>query len=142
VRFPVVWPAMLSLSLGLGLAAAAVAEPPAVAQDEIDYLLTTMGASGCEFYRNGSWHGAKAAEAHIRAKYTMGAARNHIGTAEDFIDQAATKSSLTGLAYAVRCGQSPAISTNSWLHELLAQYRIARTPGALRAGRSAPNVQP
>jgi len=135
--------ALLGLSLCLArVPAVYAAQASQNTQDEISYLLTMLGKSGCEFYRNGSWYEAKAAEAHIRAKYSLLAARNHIGTAEDFIDQAATRSSMTGLPYAVRCGQSPAISTSSWLHQLLAQYRDAHASGALRAGRSAPDVQP
>jgi hypothetical protein len=106
--------------------------------DEIDYLLSSLGASGCEFYRNGSWYGAQAAEAHLRYKYTRLVAHGRIGTAEDFIDQAATTSSMSGEAYAVRCGQSPAISSSSWLYELLGRYRGTRKAGAPHAGRGAP----
>jgi Family of unknown function (DUF5329) len=134
--------ALLSLSLGLGLAPATVAEPPTLAQDEINYLLATLGASGCEFYRNGSWYDAHTAEAHLRDKYARLATIDYIETAEAFIDQVATRSSLSGRAYAVRCGQLPGISSSGWLYELLARYRVEHVPGAPRAGRGAPMLQP
>jgi Family of unknown function (DUF5329) len=132
---------LLGLLLGLAQIPAACADPATPAQDEVNYLLTTMGESGCEFYRNGSWYNARAAEAHLRAKYSRFASGNQAGTAEEFIDHAATTSSLSGLAYAVRCGTSPTISSNSWLHELLAHYRAGRTPGAPRIDRGAPAMQ-
>ena len=126
--------------LGLGLARVPVAfgQPPASAVDEISYLLTSLGASGCEFYRNGSWYDARAAEAHLRYKYARLVAADRISTAEDFIDQAATTSSLSGKAYFVRCGQSPAINSSSWLYGLLKRYRDTRASGAPHAGRGAP----
>jgi hypothetical protein len=133
---------LLGLSLSLARTPAAPAEPATLAQDEINYLLTTLAGSGCEFYRNGSWHDARAAEAHLRTKYARWASGSHNGTADEFIDQAATRSSLSGLAYGVRCGLSPVISSSSWLYALLARYRAARTPGAPRAGRGAPTMQP
>src|SRR6185369_14376451 len=34
----------------------ALAETPAAVKAEIDHLLTFVGNSGCEFYRNGSWY--------------------------------------------------------------------------------------
>jgi hypothetical protein len=133
---------VLGLSLSLARMPAAHADPPALANEEVSFLLTTMGGSGCQFYRNGSWYDARAAEAHLRAKYARLAAGTRSVTADVFIDQAATRSSLTGLAYGVRCGQSPVISSNSWLHDLLTHYRAARTPGAPPGGRGAPIVQP
>ena len=134
--------ALLGLSLNLARSPAAAGQPSALALNEIHYLLTTLGASGCEFYRNGSWYDAPTAEAHLRDKYARLVAHDRVGTAEDFIDRAATKSGLSGKAYAVRCGQSPAISSTAWLYELLAHYRGTRMPGAPRDGRGAPAVQP
>ena len=138
MRLRVLGLALMGLSLGLARAPVALGQPPASAVDEISYLLTSLGASGCEFYRNGSWYGAQAAQAHLRYKYARLLAHDRIGTAEDFIDQAATTSSLSGEAYAVRCGQSPAISSSRWLYGLLGRYRDTRKSGAPRAGRGAP----
>jgi hypothetical protein len=109
---------------------------------EISYLLTSMGASGCEFYRNGSWHDAQTAQAHLQGKYATLVSMDRIKTAEDFIDQAATRSSLTGKAYAVRCGQDAPVSSSSWLYGLLSRYREAAKPGAPPVGRGAPGIRP
>jgi hypothetical protein len=97
--------------------------PPALAQAEIQYLLTYVGKSDCQFFRNGSWHDAKSAQAHIRYKYERLAASDQITTAEDFIDKAATKSSISGQPYQVKCIGSDAMSTNQWLRAVLAQHR-------------------
>jgi hypothetical protein len=138
--------AMLGLSMG-GAAvpqasgqapAPSSAQAPAVA--EISYLLTSMGASGCEFYRNGSWYDSRTAQAHLQDKYDRLLAMDRIRTAEDFIEQAATRSSMSGKAYAVRCGQEASVSSSSWLYGLLLRYREAAKAGAPRDERGAPGI--
>ena len=101
------------------------AAPPVIAQTEINYLLGLIERSGCMFYRNGSWYDARHAQAHLRSKYDALAAMGRIATAEDFIEQAATKSSLSGEAYAIRCTSDPAVTTDQWLRDALARYRHA-----------------
>jgi 2,4-dienoyl-CoA reductase-like NADH-dependent reductase (Old Yellow Enzyme family) len=101
------------------------AAPPVIAQTEISYLLGFIERSGCMFYRNGSWYDATQAQAHLRSKYDTLAAMGRILTAEDFIEQAATKSSLSGEAYAIRCNSGPAVSTDQWLRDALARFRHA-----------------
>jgi len=140
--------AILGLSLGVALDASASGQPPALSPApapvvaEISYLLTSMGASGCEFYRNGSWYDSQTAQAHLQGKYVRLLARDRIKTAEDFIDQAATRSSLSGEAYAVRCGQETSISSSRWLYGLLSRYRDATKPGAPRDKGEAPGIRP
>ena len=109
----------------LSYGAFAHAAPPAIAQTEINYLLGFIERSGCMFYRNGSWYDARQAQAHLRSKYDALAAMGRIVTAEDFIEQAATKSSLSGEAYAIRCNSDPAVTTHQWLRDALARYRLA-----------------
>jgi hypothetical protein len=121
------------LILGLVLAlsggcTAAYAAPPATVQTEItkteiNYLLGFVERSGCQFYRNGSWYDSKQAEAHLREKYDFLAAKGLIKSAEDFIERAATKSSLSSKAYAIKCGDGPVVTTNQWLRAALAGYR-------------------
>ncbi len=115
--------AVLCLVLGLAPAAVARATPPAIAQTEINYLLGSVENSACEFFRNGSWHDARSAAAHLRDKYEFLAREDRIQTAEDFIEQAATKSSLSGLPYQVRCSGEAAVTSNEWLRHVLARYR-------------------
>ena len=101
---------------------AARAEPPVKTQIEINFLLGYVEGSACLFNRNGSWHDARAAQAHLRTKYKYLAARNRINTTEDFIDMAASQSSLSGKAYTVKC-QSTTVTSNQWLREELARFR-------------------
>jgi hypothetical protein len=137
-------PTVLCMLLGLAPAAVALAAPPAIAQTEINYLLVSMENSTCEFFRNGSWHDAKTAAAHLRDKYEILAREDRIQTAEDFIERAATKSSLSGLPYQVRCSGEAAVTSNEWLRLLLARFRahagLKRTTpaGVVRLGSTYP----
>jgi len=114
---------IMTLACALGCGPAADAAPPAIANTEINYLLGFVEQSGCQFYRNGSWYTSKEAQAHLRDKYQFLAAKGVIKSAEDFIEQAATRSSLSGKAYAIKCGSAPVVPTNQWLREVLARYR-------------------
>jgi hypothetical protein len=102
---------------------AAKAQPPANAGIEIEYLLQYIETSGCSFYRNGSWYDGAHAKAHLRAKYDYFAAHQLIGTAEDFIDKAATKSSISGQSYKIRCGNGTEVESSLWLRQALARHR-------------------
>jgi hypothetical protein len=114
---------VFGLVLALGPFSFARASPPAIAQTEINYLLEYVARSGCQFYRNGKWYDSKQAEAHLRRKYDALAAANRIRSAEDFIEQAATKSSLSGEGYAIRCDSDSVMATNDWLRDALAKHR-------------------
>ncbi len=111
------------LMLGCLSAPVARAEPPANVQIEVNFLLGYVDGSACEFYRNGTWHDSKKAQAHLRDKYKYLSARNKIITTEDFIEKAATKSSFTGRAYEVRCGNGVTVSADKWLRTELARFR-------------------
>jgi hypothetical protein len=130
-------PTILGSLLGLAFVTAASAAPPAIAQTEINYLLGFVESSGCEFYRNGSWYDSKRAQAHLRDKYQMLAAAGQISTAEDFIEKAATKSSLSGRAYEVRCGGGETVTSNQWLRGVLARFRTFGAHDAPRVLRGA-----
>ena len=123
--------------LGLALVTVASAAPPTIAQTEINFLLGFIESSGCEFYRNGSWYDSKRARAHLRNKYQLLAAADQITTAEDFIEKAATKSSLSGRSYQVRCGGGEAVTSNQWLRDVLARYRTYGAHDAPRVLRGA-----
>ena len=138
-------PTVLALILGLALLPAARAAPPAIAQTEINYLLGFVEKSGCDFYRNGSWYDSKRAQAHLRYKYERLAASDRIDTAEDFIEKAATKSSLSGRPYEVRCRGGETLTSNQWLREELARHRTCVADGgrcAPRITRGAPGINP
>jgi hypothetical protein len=104
--------------------------PPATAVAEINYLLDFIGRSGCKFYRNGSWYDSHRAQSHLRDKYNYLAARDHIKTADDFIEQAATRSSMSGEEYQIQCEAGPALPSNRWLRTALLEYRSSAGPHA------------
>jgi hypothetical protein len=112
--------------------AVARADPSSTAQTEINYLLAYVEKSGCEFHRNGTWYDAKRAQEHLRLKYETLAAGNQIQSAEDFVEKAATKSSLSGRAYEIRCSSGGIVATNQWLREALARYRALNANNAPR----------
>ena len=130
-------PRVLGSLLGLVFLTVASAAPPAIAQTEVNYLLGFIESSGCEFYRNGSWYDSKRAQAHLRDKYQMLAAADQITTAEDFIEKAATKSSLSGRPYQVRCSGGEAVTSNQWLRDVLTRYRTYGAHDAPRVLRGA-----
>lgn len=105
------------------IAPAARAEPPAIAQQEINYLIRYIGYSDCEFKRNGIWNSPKTAEAHVHDKYDVLVKLGRINATKDFIDKAASESSLTGQPYEVRCGVNLPLPSSLWLNNELARYR-------------------
>jgi len=111
------------LMLGLLSVPIARADPPVDVQIEVNFLLGYIEGSGCTFYRNGTWHDSRTAQAHLRDKYHYLAARNLITTTEDFIDRAATGSSLSGRPYEVRCNDGAVVTSSQWLRDELARYR-------------------
>lgn len=118
------------------LAACLLASPawadglPLAAQAEIDGLLSRLAASHCRFQRNGVWHAADAAQIHLRRKLDHLATRGAVASAEEFIERAATKSSVSGRPYLVKCGDRPALPSGAWLHAELGALRAAREDAA------------
>jgi hypothetical protein len=108
--------------LCLLLALPAVSAPAAPVR-EIEQLIASLGSSGCDFQRNGSWYPAKKAEEHLRRKYEWLRERNLAATAEQFIERAGTKSSMSGRAYQVRCPGQPVVVSAQWLRARLQEMR-------------------
>lgn len=104
-------------------AVAASAAPTAKAQREIDGLIAALGDSGCEFERNGSWHDAKTARAHLQKKYDYLRKRGMADTAESFIERGASKSSMSGKPYRVRCPGKAVDSAAHWFEQRLRTLR-------------------
>ena len=111
------------LMLGVLLAQASPGQSATQAQIEVSFLLGFIEGSECEFYRNGTWHSPKAARAHLNEKYLYMEARGQIASAEDFIERVATKSSLTGEPYQVRCHGGKTATSGQWLLDELARFR-------------------
>lgn len=102
------------------------APPPAPVQAEIDALLAALQSSGCEFQRNGRWHAAAEARAHLQKKRDYLEGRGAIGSAEDFIALAASESSMSGRPYRVRCAGAEAVDSRGWLLQRLQGIRRTR----------------
>lgn len=98
--------------------------PPA-ARAEIESLLSRLAVSGCEFRRNGSWYSGAEAQAHLRRKLDYLVDKGAIASAEQFIERAASRSSVSGEAYQVRCGGTPPVPSSTWLFAELGVLRSA-----------------
>ncbi len=112
------------------LAGGSMVAPVAAADDdvmnaEIDFLLDEVGHSGCVFVRNGKEHAARAARDHLQMKRKRG--RRYYDSAEEFIDRIASRSSMSGKDYRIRCGEAEQ-SANAWFNAALARYRAADDP--------------
>lgn len=107
------------------------AEIPAPAKAEIDHLVAYVGNSGCEFYRNGSWYDGKKGAEHLQMKLDWLGGRNMIQAAQDFIDKAATQSSMSSIAYKVRCNGGEPVLSAKWLSEELARFRATEKQPAV-----------
>lgn len=123
--------AMRAITAGLLIvlsASTAHATPSAQAKREIQGLMDALSASSCEFQRNGTWHGRDEARKHLQRKYDYLLKKNLVDTAEQFIERAASKSSLSGRAYQVRCPGQPAQPAAAWFTARLETLRGSGAP--------------
>jgi hypothetical protein len=104
---------------------------------EINQLFVALENSKCEFNRNGSWYNAQKATEHLRRKYDYLLQKGLVTSTESFIDLAATKSSLSGKPYLVRCGNAQPIPSKSWFTGKLKELR-ARPAGANNSFKPTP----
>lgn len=120
---------LLLLVLAAATAGAQGAEPIVRLDSEIGYLVVAIQRSGCRFSRNGLEYDAAAAAEHLREKYAFVARGKPLGDTETVIERVATRSSITGRPYEVRCpGQDP-VPLASWLRAALVRARASGGPG-------------
>jgi hypothetical protein len=98
----------------------------AVGVGEVEYLLSYLKSSNCQFNRNGSWYPADKAAEHLRSKYEYFLNKGELVSAESFIDKAASASSMTGKEYLVSCAGHEAEKSGIWLRQVLDRYRKDR----------------
>jgi len=119
--------AMFCLVMGLLAAGMAHAAPSETARREIAGLIGALDGSSCRFQRNGSWHDAPEARAHLQRKYDYLLKKDKVDTAEQFIERAASQSSMSGKPYRIACPGQPEQTAAVWFSTRLKALR-QRTP--------------
>jgi len=92
-------------------------------EKEIQHLFDHLQNSQCEFNRNGTWYTAEEAVEHIHTKYQFLMKKGLIDSTEQFIDRAASESSLSGKPYMVKCAASEPIKSSVWFKNELRRFR-------------------
>jgi hypothetical protein len=72
---------------------------------------------GTRFMRNGTEYSSEKAAEHLRMKYTSG--KKHAGTARLFIENIASKSSITGIEYRIKFVDGNTVTTREFFLEEL-----------------------
>ncbi len=88
---------------------------------EIDHLIAYVTASDCSFIRNGSVHPTSEAVEHMKKKYQY--FKKKINSAEQFIELSASKSTMSGKPYFIKCPGAKQKQSRIWLLEELHHYR-------------------
>lgn len=102
------------LALALIAPGVALAAPSDTARREIAGLIGALDGSSCRFQRNGSWHDAAEARAHLQRKYDYLLKKDKVDTAEQFIERAASQSSMSGKPYRIACPGQPEQTAAVW----------------------------
>jgi len=90
-------------------------------EEETLHLLEYIGSSGCIFTRNGKEYQPDEARSHIQRKYKH--VKKKVQTTEQVIKYAATKSSISGKVYTIKCSEEAAVPSAEWLTSELLRYR-------------------
>jgi hypothetical protein len=112
---------LLLATVLLGFAPSAPTYAVTESRDEIAHLLEFVAKSPCTFIRNGKAYPAAEARVHLERKYAV--LKDRIRTAEDFIDLAASRSSVSGDPYRIRCSPGQEQETSAWLRWELLRFR-------------------
>jgi hypothetical protein len=102
------------------------AEPDLRTEREISHLIVYLQGSDCEFNRNGTWYTPEKAVAHIDRKYRYLVKRGLVVSTEQFIDRAASRSSMSGRSYLVKCGDAEPVESAVWFTDELHRFRAER----------------
>ncbi len=120
-------PVNLLFLLLIGLLATPVGEAQAASRPQppdpepvVRYLIGYVAESQHTFVRNSVRYSGPEAARHMQRKYEY--LRDRIDTVEDFIELAASRSSLSGKAYLVMDGEGAATPSGRWLRAALVEY--------------------
>ena len=89
--------------------------------DEIRYLIGSVGRDGCAFIRNNRKYSRRQAREHLRSKWRLN--ERLVESAEDFIEKIASRSVTSGQHYRIQCRREQHITAEEWFAKLLAKYR-------------------
>ena len=98
------------------------ADVPPEQKPEVEHLLEFIRQSDCLMVRNGSEHEGEKAASHIQKKYEY--FEDDITTTEAFIEYSATKSTMSGKYYSIKCPDGKEMRSQDWLLEELETFRI------------------
>ena len=120
------------------LAEAGVVEAPAALTEsqKIDRLIASIESlEGAKFIRNGSEHSPGEAAKHLRDK--RGQAGDKLKTADEFIEQIGSRSSLSGEDYTIKFADGRVVKSGEFLREQLKKLspkESAKQPPAATSG--------
>jgi len=126
LRFAAVLVALLTVCGG----AAQAASLSNASRGEIESLMSRLEVSACRFKRNGAWHTSAEARTHLQRKLDYLQRKGAVASAEQFIERAATRSSLSGQPYWVQCGSQTPQPGGEWLLGQLRQLRATSNTAA------------
>jgi hypothetical protein len=111
----------MTAALLIFFAPACPAAIPDLQMDEVNHLIEYLRASDCRMIRNGKSYSGRDGARHVQRKYDY--YKREISSTEQFVEYAASKSTMSGRLYQVQCPGAPAVSSADWLLEELAGYR-------------------
>jgi Family of unknown function (DUF5329) len=88
---------------------------------KIEWLINRIQNANITFIRNGSDHSPQEAADHLRSKLRQ--AGDQIKTLNDFIENIASKSSMSGSPYQVRMPDGSLINAKDWYAQELKEYK-------------------
>jgi hypothetical protein len=120
---------LVALAAFAGLTGASVPSP--VEDARIEYLLTVVGSlQDAQFIRNGKTYDSKAAVEHLRLK--LRSAGSRVQTAEDFIRDCASESSISGKPYEIHFADGTVLLAADFLRQKLLEFDARRVSRARR----------
>ncbi|HKF97064.1 MAG TPA: DUF5329 family protein [Steroidobacteraceae bacterium] len=100
-------------------------DPSPVEDARIEYLLAVVASlQDAQFIRNGKAYDSKAAVDHLRTK--LRAAGSRVRTAEDFIRDCASESSISGKPYEIRFADGTVLLAADFLRQKLLEFDASR----------------
>lgn len=93
----------------------------ATSDQQITSLISGLRESACQFERGGVWYSGYKAAQHLEDKWNY--AKDDINSPEDFINNVARGSWISGSDYHVKCPNQAEMTSRAWLLQQLQQLR-------------------